>query len=478
MNKIYILILVLAISAVALTSCEDMFGDFLDKDPSNELTEAQVFSQWTTAAQFHIDTYSYLRLGVLRIQDSWLDAATDLAQTSYSTGGVRTTFNIGNYYGSAGANELTDTWAHYYEGIRKCNIILTRIDNVPKPSDLSDDKLIKTLTNLGMQKDIESIGSDIFFNGRFIGHIENYEEFISNLKEKRRKGELPMDLSIRYNRALNDILLSTEVGRVLRPLIIVKDGKSSLTEEHLELLAEGSLKWDDLLKNGIIEYLDAAEEENSLVAISRDSVTPDSTHLEIDKIDLLGVVTSLVPYANYDQSSRLNRGSKTQKQGLGLYAANFLCRIDTDVNILHYPQRPIVRSFVYDTLNVHPAGQNVVVAVMTHEGYNIEDALILNKASVERGFARSTYYRPYTSIELNYAGGLRDEICVPEKDISGYRTEESYRFLEDDGICYLEAKLLFARFTFPVFFRFFHLGKTVIQFLRIKHIDHIVTFPA
>ena len=140
MNKIYIIILVLGISSVALTSCEDMFGDFLDKDPSNELTEEQVFSNWASAMDFHIDTYSYLRHGALRIQDSWLDAATDLAETSYSTGGVRTTFNIGNYYGSAGADELTDTWAHYYSGIRKCNTILTRIDGVPKASDLSEEK--------------------------------------------------------------------------------------------------------------------------------------------------------------------------------------------------------------------------------------------------------------------------------------------------------------------------------------------------
>jgi len=71
----------------------------------------------------------------------------------------------------------------------------------------------------------------------------------------------------------------------------------------------------------------------------------------------------------------------------------------------------------------------------------MEDALILNKGSIERGFARSTYYRPYTSVELNYAGGLKDEITIPEKDVSGYRTEESYRFLEDDGIAYPEAKL-------------------------------------
>jgi hypothetical protein len=127
-------------SAITLTSCEDMFGDFLDKQPSNELTEEEVFNDWETTKQFHFDTYNFLRNGVGRIEKSWLDAATDLAETSISKGGVRTTFNIGNYYGGGGASELTDTWEHYYRGIRKCNMLLTRIDSVPKAADLSEEK--------------------------------------------------------------------------------------------------------------------------------------------------------------------------------------------------------------------------------------------------------------------------------------------------------------------------------------------------
>ncbi|WP_062122857.1 RagB/SusD family nutrient uptake outer membrane protein [Geofilum rubicundum] len=140
MNKILLYICVLGISAITLSSCEDMFGDFLDKQPSNELTEEQVFNDWSTTMQFHFDTYNFLRHGAGRIQGSWLDAATDLAGTSFSDGGVRTTFNIGNYYGNAGYSELVGTWEHYYRGIRKCNMLLTRIDSVPKASDLSDEK--------------------------------------------------------------------------------------------------------------------------------------------------------------------------------------------------------------------------------------------------------------------------------------------------------------------------------------------------
>ncbi|MDR2145245.1 MAG: RagB/SusD family nutrient uptake outer membrane protein [Tannerella sp.] len=125
--------------ALMMTSCEDMFGHFLDKQPSNELTEELVFSSWTTTRDFHYDTYNFLRNGAGRINTSWMDAATDLAQTSYASGGVRTSFNIGNYYGSAGAPELTATWEHYYRGIRKCNMLLTHIDDVPKSADMSDE---------------------------------------------------------------------------------------------------------------------------------------------------------------------------------------------------------------------------------------------------------------------------------------------------------------------------------------------------
>ncbi|MEN9626727.1 MAG: hypothetical protein RL557_1055, partial [archaeon] len=323
-------------------------------------------------------------------------------------------------------------------GLRKNLAILAKIST---RTSIDEEKLLKIFKEFGLKKEVDNNAKDVFLNGRFIGSVSDSREFIRNIKDKRRSSELPIELSIRADNVFDTVLLSTEIGRVMRPLIIVENGISKLTEDHMKLLREGALTWNDLIKNGIIEYLDAAEEENALVSLLSEHITESHTHLEIDKIDLLGLVTSLVPYANYDQSSRLNRGSKTQKQALGLYAANYLCRIDTDVNILHYPQTPIVRSFIYDTLNVHPAGQNVIVAVMTYEGYNMEDALILNKGSLDRGLARSTYYRPYTSVELNYAGGLRDEISIPEKDVSGYRTEESYRFLEDDGIIYPEAKL-------------------------------------
>lgn len=321
-------------------------------------------------------------------------------------------------------------------GLRKNLALLSRISTAVPGFD--EKKAVKNFENLELNQEE---GRDVFFNGRFIGMTKNPEGFVKKIRELRRKQELPFSLSVRIKNEAESIAISTEVGRVLRPLIVVENGSSMLKDDSLLLLEQNKLSWKDLQANGIIEYIDAAEEEDSLIALKEEDITDNHTHLEIDSIDLFGLVTSLVPFGNHDQSSRLNRGSKTFKQTLGIYAANYLSRLDTDVSILHYPQHPIVRSFVYDTLESYPAGQNLVVAVMPFEGYNIEDAVVLNKASVERGVGRSTYFRPYKTSELYYTGILKDEILIPEKDVSGYRTELAYRHLEDDGIVYPEAFL-------------------------------------
>ncbi len=324
-------------------------------------------------------------------------------------------------------------------GLRKNLALLARIST---RVFIDENEFLKILESSGMEKHTaEQNQFDIFFNGRFIGSVDEGNDFVKKVREKRRDNGLPLEMSIRIDKFTDTIHISTEVGRVLRPLIVIENGKTKLTEEVLKELKENKLVWDDLLQKGMIEYLDASEEENSLVALKQDDISDKHTHLEIDAVASLGTITSLVSYANHDHPPRLLRGSKTLKQGLGIYSGNFPVRVDTNVSLLHYPQKPIVRSFVYDTLNMHPAGQNMIVAIMTYEGYNLEDAIVLNKGSVDRGLARSTYFRPYSTIELNYAGSLKDEISIPEKDVSGYKTEESYRYLEDDGIVFPEANL-------------------------------------
>ena len=283
--------------------------------------------------------------------------------------------------------------------------------------------------------------TDVFIDYKFVGSVKDPKKFVTDVKNERRAGRLPAEVNIIYDKSLNEIRVEISRGRTVRPLIVVENGNSRLTEEIFEKCRKNEMKWSDLLQQGIVEYLDAAEEENAFVALDEKDLNDKHTHLEISPSAILGYVTSLVPYAHFGQSSRLNRGSKTQKQGLGLYATNYLIRMDTDVSILHYPQTPIVKTFMHEIsrYNNHPSGQNIVIALMSHDGYNMQDAIVVNKGSIDRGFARSTYFRPYEAEELRYSGGLMDEIGIPEKDVKGYRSERDYRLLEDDGTIYTEA---------------------------------------
>ncbi len=283
--------------------------------------------------------------------------------------------------------------------------------------------------------------AEVYLNGKFVGTVDDGKSFRENLISERRKGRVSPNINIYYDPETDSLHVESSKGRARRPLIVVKDGKPLLTEHHLYQLERREITWSDLVAQGVIEYLDAAEEENALVAFFEEELTPEHTHLEIAPFDIMGLCTSLVPYGNYNQSTRLNAGSKNQKQALGFYAANFPIRLDMDVNILHTPQKPIVKTVMHDIFDYdkHPAGQNLTVAIMAYGGYNMEDAIVLNKSSIERGLGRSTYYRPAIAEELRYSGGLVDEISIPDKDVKGYKSEHDYRLLNEDGIIFPEA---------------------------------------
>ena len=285
--------------------------------------------------------------------------------------------------------------------------------------------------------------SEVYFNGKFIGTVENGQEFTGQVREERRKDVISGNININYDEKTDNVRIQGDKGRVRRPLIIVKGGKPMMTDAHIKQLQKGDIKWQDLVTQGAMEYIDALEESNAFVAVTEEDLTEEHTHMEISPLAMTGICTSHVPFGNFNPSSRLNAGSKNQKQAIGFYAANFAVRMDMDVNLLHTPQVPIVKSIMHDITNYkeHPSGQNFVVAVMSYGGYNMEDASLINKGSIERGLARSSYFRPAITEELRYSGGLIDEVCVPDKDVRGYKSETDYRMLEEDGIIFPEAKV-------------------------------------
>lgn len=285
--------------------------------------------------------------------------------------------------------------------------------------------------------------ADVFIDYKFVGTVKDAQAFSQRLISERRMNNLPLNVNVFFDEKTDNVFVEIAKGRAVRPLVVVKDGKSLFTKKHKEQLANDEIAWSDLIKQGIIEYLDSAEEENAYVAFFEEDLTPQHTHIEVSPVDLVGVATGLVPFGHHDSGPKLSTGSKNQKQGIGFYAANFPMRMDMDTNLLNYPQIPIVSTVIEELsqYSKHPSGQNVMVAVMSFQGFNMEDAIILNQGSVDRGLARSHYYRPVITEELRYSGGLLDDIGVPSKDVKGYRSEKDYRFLESDGIIYPESKV-------------------------------------
>ena len=276
----------------------------------------------------------------------------------------------------------------------------------------------------------------IYINGELLGYCENPVEFTQEMRKKRRKGEISHEMNITYYEDNNEIYIFNDPGRARRPLIIVEEGVPLLKEDHLNKVSNGKLKWDDLVNNGLIEYLDAEEEENSYIAMSLAELNDEHTHLEIDPATMLGICAGIIPFSDHNSSPRNTMEAGMTKQALGLYVSNYALRTDTRAHLLHHPQTPIVKTRIIDATNydLRPSGQNFVVALMSYEGYNMEDAMVINKGSLERGLARSSFFRSYDTSEKMYAGGLSDNFEVPDKNVKGYRSEEVYRNLDEDGV--------------------------------------------
>jgi DNA-directed RNA polymerase subunit B len=289
-------------------------------------------------------------------------------------------------------------------------------------------------------------GAKVFVDGSLTGYCLSPDEFALDLRRKRRTGEMSSEVNVAYFSKMfggekEEVYVNSDEGRVRRPLIIVEKGMPKLTLEHIEKLRAGEWSWEDLVKNSIAEYIDAEEEEDLYIALSYSEVKPEHTHAEITTYTILGICSSLIPYPEHNQSPRNSYEAAMAKQALGIHSTNFLLRVDSRSHILHYPQKPLVDTRPMDIIgyDLRPSGQNCVVAVVSFEGYNMEDALIFNKASIERGLARSSFYRIYEGECRQYLGGLKDKFTTPEPGIRGYRGEQYYRLLEPDGIVSLES---------------------------------------
>jgi DNA-directed RNA polymerase subunit B len=301
----------------------------------------------------------------------------------------------------------------------------------------------------GASAESKATGAKVFVNGSFVGYSDDGEVLSRSFRELRRSGVLSPEANIAYYQSeraelYDEVYVNCDAGRVRRPLIIVEEGAPKLTSDHIVKLKSGDLEWRDLIRQGLIEYLDAEEEENTLIALDYDRLTPEHTHMEIAPYTILGICTSVIPYPEHNQSPRNSYEAAMAKQALGMYSSNYFNRVDTQFHMLHYPQLPLVKTKPMDVLGYYsrPPGQNYVVAVISFGGYNMEDALIFNKASIQRGLGRSSFFRVYRAEGRRYLGGMKDKFEVPEAGTRGFRGEHYYRLLEEDGVISTESRVI------------------------------------
>lgn len=365
---------------------------------------------------------------------------------------------------------------------QNCGLVKNAALIVDVSEGFDEKEVIWLLRDLGVKEvgEQQTTETRIYVNGDLIGLHDKPIELVEEIRQRRRAGLLSSEVNVRFDDNMNEIIINCDEGRLRRPLLVARHGKTLMMHKHIEDMRAKKVTWSDLIREGVVEWVDAEEEEDTYIAVNafrapqkcehcgkflseidvewrnpgeegkinleckfcggmmhvESMIKDEHTHLEIDPMVILGCCSGLVPYPEHNSSPRVTMGSGMAKQSLGLSSSNYRIRPDTRSHLLHYPETPLVTTksmdFVY--FNKRPAGQNFVVAIVSYAGYNMEDAVIMSKSAVDRGLGRSTFMRTYRAEERRYPGGQEDHFEIPSPDVRGARADLSYSNLGEDGL--------------------------------------------
>jgi len=295
---------------------------------------------------------------------------------------------------------------------------------------------VEELTILHALNFAETDANVVFLNGAILGVHSCPQVLMTTMRELRRKGKLPATVSIYENCDHRAVYIESDAGRLCRPLIIVENRIPRVKRKHLMELQKGWRCFDDFVMDGLIEYLDVNEENNAYIALRDSDIVADTTHLEIDPMTILGVVAGLIPYPHCNQSPRNTYQCAMGKQAMGIISLNHLNQVHTLWYCLVHPQKPMVKTKTIEMCGFEhlPAGQNATLAVMSYSGYDIEDASILNRSSLDRGYGRCIAYRTSTAAIKKYPRTM-DRIVVP-KDL--FNNKERLSYSHRNSLCAID----------------------------------------
>ena len=307
------------------------------------------------------------------------------------------------------------------------------------------DKLVSLRTATIQQK---HDNTRVFLNGSWIGILPNEDavEVVNALRTAKRSGKIHIHTGIVWKNSFKELWITTEAGRVIRPVYYapaireVAGDKSGVLKQQIIDIKEWNqlLFWETPTEKHLFEYLDAGESEGAYIAMDYESCVkdPSYTHCEIHPSVIFGTAASGIPFPDHNQSPRNAYQCAMGKQAMGIYSLNFRERFDAMSHILCYPEIPMVSPYMSKFYGAQslPAGQNIVVAIMTYTGYNQEDSNMINRGALDRGRYRSIFYRTYKDEERkNQSSGEEEKFCNPDSDETKHMKNAHYEKLAEDG---------------------------------------------
>ena len=347
-------------------------------------------------------------------------------------------------------------------GLVKNMAVMTHITNESCPDGILSILEHSPYTDKVTVDTIEVIyqKTKIFVNGTFDYTCSNVNKLYKLLISKKRMSVINIFTSISFNPDLNEINIYTDGGRCCRPLLIMENGNLRITKRELTQVQNKNYSWNNLvigslnsnnpidaleadkpnaLSEGVIEYIDTEESETKYIAMNvLDIKKKDKSysHCEIHPCLILGVLGSMIPFSNHNQSPRNTYQSAMGKQAMGIYMTNYRHRMDTMAHILNYTNKPLVDTKIGKLLPSDgvPNGINVIVAICTYTGYNQEDSVIINQSAIDRGLFKSTFYRTYKDDEKKIqSSGQEERFMKPDKSLTKAMKPGVYDKLADNG---------------------------------------------